>query len=63
MRTYYCKRIRMLEYLIGKGFKPYATLPDIHNPAYKVWAFEWNDALDEAMNEYFSSVTLTSTHN
>lgn len=37
------------------GFTPMMTLPDIHNPKYVVWAFEWNEEFDKAMNEYFEN--------
>lgn len=50
---YYCKRLRMLEYLRGKGFLPIATLPDIHNPKYHIWKFKNTPELEDAIDAYF----------
>lgn len=61
MKIYYCKRMRMLEFLLKRGFKPIGTLPDIRNPEYVVWAFEWDEAFDKVMNEYFSTHTLSAS--
>lgn len=50
---YYCKRLRLLEFLINKGFNPIRTQPDIRNPSYKVWVFDKTEELDKALNYYF----------
>lgn len=56
-RPYYtCKRYRLLEYLLDRGFKPYATLPDPDNPRYKVWRFHNTPELREAVEAYFSAI-------
>ena len=37
--TYTCKRMRLLTFLMDKGFMPFVTLPDKDNPSYRVWKF------------------------
>lgn len=59
---YYCKRLRMLEYLKKRGFLPATTIPDMNNPKYNIWLFEWTEDFDVVMKEYFNSGTLTSTN-
>lgn len=61
-RYYYCKRLRMLEYLRNKGFLPTTTIPDMNNPRYNIWLFEWTDDFDSAMKEYFATGTFTSAN-
>lgn len=53
---YTCKRLRMLEYLRGKGFIPYMTLPDVNNPKYLVWRFKNTPQLETAIDEYFDGL-------
>lgn len=52
--TYICKRLRLLEYLIKKGFEVKATIPEPQNPKYCNWIFENSDELETALDEYFS---------
>ena len=51
---YYCKRLRLLDYLIGKGFRADGTMPDAKNPKYKVWRFEKSPELEAALEKYFA---------
>ncbi len=51
---YYCKRLRLLDYLISKGFRAVGTMPDVRNPNYRVWKFENTPELEQALAEYFA---------
>ena len=54
-KYYTVKRLRMLEYLMNKGFEPLHTMPDPSNPKYHWWKFENTVELEEAVTEYFNS--------
>lgn len=54
--TYTCKRLRMFEYLIKRGFNPTATIPDANNSKYNWWLFEMTPELDNAIAEYFKTL-------
>ena len=58
-KQYVCKRLRMLEFLRNRGFYPVATIPDMNNPKYNIWLFDWTDEFEEAKKEYFDTQTLT----
>lgn len=51
---YTVKRLRMLEYLMNKGFKPEKTIPDANNPKYKWWLIPNSPELEKAVEEYFT---------
>lgn len=52
----YCvKRLRLLEYLLDKGFKPYATIPDSTNWKYKNWLFKNSEKLEIYIEDYFKN--------
>lgn len=53
--TYCCRRLRLLEYLLNKGFEPYATIPEPTNYKYKNWLFYNSPALERVITEYFNS--------
>ena len=53
---YTVKRLRLLEYLINKGFEVEATIPEPTNPRMKNWIFRNCDALEEAITEYFNKI-------
>ena len=53
--TYWCTRLRMLEHLHNRGFKPFGTIPDRRNPKMTVWMFHATPELVSAVNEYFAS--------
>ena len=51
---YTCRRLRLLKYLLDKGFEPEAEVPDPQNYRYKLWLFRNSLELEEALDEYFS---------
>ena len=53
-RYYYCKRLRLLDYLVRRGFRALGTMPDAKNPKYNVWKFEYTPELDKTLREYFA---------
>lgn len=53
---YTCQRLRLLEYLLRKGFKPIKDIPDPNNWKYKHWIFENSTELEAAVNEYFNGL-------
>lgn len=52
-KAYCCKRLKMLEWLVKRGFMPVNKAPDKDNPTYMVWYFDNSSALEEAVNEYY----------
>lgn len=50
--TYVCKRLRICDHLIKKGFEPYATVPDKGNPRYHVYLFRETPELLQAAEDY-----------
>lgn len=53
---YIIKRLRMLDYMISKGFKDYKVIPDpTSTKKYNWFVFEKTEALEEAVKEYFAS--------
>ena len=56
MKYYTCKRLRMLEYLRKKGFVAQRTMPDINNPRFNVWQFEYTSELEQAIKAYFAEL-------
>ena len=53
--TYTVKRLRLLTWLVNRGFKDYTIIPDpTSNKNYNWFVFENTEALEEAVNEYFS---------
>lgn len=48
----------MLEYLRNHGYYPTATIPDMNNPRYNIWLFEWTDDFEKVRAEYFATQTL-----
>lgn len=49
---YIIKSIRMMTFLIRKGFDLYKVIDDDKNPHYKVFLFEDTKELRQAMTEY-----------
>jgi len=60
MKYYICKRLRMLEYLRKKGFVPQRTMPDINNPKFNVWQFEYTSDLEQAIRIYFAEIKASN---
>lgn len=52
--TYTVKRLRLLEYLLDRGFEVEATIPEPKNPKYCNWIIKNSDALEVALDEYFA---------
>lgn len=53
--TYTVKRLRLLTWLVNRGFKDYDIIPDpTSTKNYNWFVFENTEALEEAVNEYFS---------
>ena len=50
---YTCKRLRLLSYLMDRGFKDWKPLPDATNPKYSVWITKNSVELEAAVAEYF----------
>lgn len=53
-KYYTVKRLRLLEFLIDKGFTIVKTIPDPNNPKYKWWLIENSIELEKAVNAYFN---------
>lgn len=55
-KSYYytVKRLRLLEYLLDKGFEVAKTIPDPSNPKYKWWLFVNTPELEAVVTEYFT---------
>jgi hypothetical protein len=54
--TYTVKRLRLLQYLVSRGFKDYTVIPDpTSSKNYNWFIFENSDALQEAINNYFAN--------
>lgn len=51
---YTVKRLRLLEYLMNRGFEPVKVIPDPNNPKYKWWLFENSAELEKVIDAYFS---------
>lgn len=59
MKTFRCTRARLCIYLMNKGFLPYQVEPD-KNPRYKVYLFEENPALADAVSQYIHKDSWTA---
>ena len=54
---YYVKRLRLLNFLIQKGFRDYVVIPDPTSlKNYNWFVFKRTPALDKAVEEYFSKL-------
>lgn len=61
--TYCCRRLRLLEYLLNKGFEPYKTIPDSQNWKYKNWLFNNSPELESTITEYFANRKPNNSNN
>ena len=53
--TYTVKRLRLLTWLVNRGYKDYTIIPDpTSTKNYNWFVFENTEALEEALAEYFS---------
>lgn len=53
---YTVKRMRLLEYLLNRGFEPVATVPDPTNYKFKWWQFKNSKELEECIKVYFENL-------
>lgn len=53
--TYYCKRLRTLNFLISRGFTKYEVIPDpTSKKGYNWFVFKRSPEFDKAVEEYFA---------
>lgn len=55
---YYCKKSRMLEYLVQHGFEPYRVTRDYDNPKFRVWVFHNSAELEVVIEKYFEQLAI-----
>lgn len=54
-QTYTVKRLRLLQYLVERGFKDYVVVPDpTTSKRYNWFIFENTPELEDAVKEYFA---------
>ncbi len=53
---YFCKRLRMLEWLRNRGYMPFKVMPDANNPKYNVFLFENTPELERDIELYFEEL-------
>lgn len=61
--TYCCRRLRLLEYLLNKGFEPYKVIPDSQNWRYKNWLFKNSAELESTITGYFANKKPNNSNN
>ena len=60
MSKFVCKRLRLCNYLMERGFTPCKVEPDKKNPQYSIYLCEETPALTAAVIHYFSSDCYTA---
>lgn len=55
-KYYVCRRLRMLDWLIAKGYEPISTISDTNNWRYKNWVFENSYELEQDIILYFQTL-------
>lgn len=50
--SFFCNRLRVLNFLYEKGLKPEREAPDLKDFNKKIWIFPVTDKLIDALNEY-----------
>jgi hypothetical protein len=50
---YTCQRLRLLEFLLKRGFEPIKDIPDPMNWKFRHWIFKNSAELEDALTEYF----------
>lgn len=56
-KLYFVKRLRLLNYLITKGFKDYEVIPDpTSHKGYNWFVFERTPEFDAAVAKYFAQL-------
>lgn len=56
---YYCRRIRIKNWLASRGYKPSFSMPDFKNDKYLVWGYEDSPELRECVEEYYAQAKLS----
>lgn len=56
MNMYVCRKLRLCNYLLNKGFKYIKTEPMRDKPEWKVWIFESTPELWMEVNNYYSQI-------
>lgn len=51
---YICKRLKLLDFLMKKGFEVIDVVPDVNNPLYNCWRFKRTPEILVAVDEYYS---------
>lgn len=51
---YVCKKMRLCNFLLKRGFQYERIDVDVFNPKYNVWIFRNSPALQDAITEYYS---------
>mgnify|MGYP000860488386 CR=1 FL=1 len=54
--VYFCKKLRVLEFLTAKGLKPFAEKQDMFNPKFSIWIFKNSPELYETVEEYYAKI-------
>lgn len=53
--VYYVKRLRLLTFLVNKGFRDYEVVPDpTSRKGFNWFMFQYSEELNEALKEYFA---------
>jgi hypothetical protein len=56
-KIYYVKRLRLLNFLVNKGFTDYEVVPDpTSRKGFNWFLYEYTDELHEAITEYFEQL-------
>lgn len=56
-KVYYVKRLRLLNFLITRGFREYEVIPDpTSHKNYNWFMFERTPEFDAAVEEYFAQI-------
>ena len=53
---YVCRKLRLCNYLLSKGFKYIKSEPMRDKPVWKVWIFESTPELWMEVNNYYSQI-------
>lgn len=60
---YVCRKIRLLNHLLNKGFMFIRTEQDKYKPNYNVWLFKDTIELRNSIEEYYSSIPKRGDEN
>ena len=56
MKYYVCRRIRILTFLLERGFQYIKMEQDKYNPNYNIWLFRDCDEIRAAVEEYYNNI-------